>query len=244
MLVSVNNARSLNTSSDLFYEDTTSSIARLECSQVGEVWQMDHILKHKSDLLFSGRNWTIVDNLIVHDAIKFGGLESSYYIENYKQSLINLSKAGIKVVCYNFMPVFYKVRTHFTASFTDPYAFSMFDPIAFAVFDMHILKRDGAQKSYNEYERHAAELFRRRLSGGELLQLKTNVLRGVQGSENPTLAYLHEQLEHYKNVSNEALQLHYLYFKAQIEPIAKALGITLCFNNDNPAGNLMNLPGI
>ena len=64
----------------------------------------DHIKEY-------GFNVDVVESVNVHDDIKIGLPTRDKYIENYKQTLRNLKEAGVKVVCYNFMPVFDWTRT-------------------------------------------------------------------------------------------------------------------------------------
>lgn len=73
---------------------------------VGEVWPMDKIIDLKNTIEAAGLEFKVVESVPVHEDIKLGLSTRDQYIENYRQTLLNLGKAGIKVVCYNFMPVF------------------------------------------------------------------------------------------------------------------------------------------
>lgn len=73
---------------------------------VGEVWSMDKILQLKKDIESEGLAFETVESVNVHEDIKLGLPSREKYIANYIESLKNLGKAGVKVVCYNFMPVF------------------------------------------------------------------------------------------------------------------------------------------
>lgn len=78
---------------------------------VGEVWPMERILSLKKEVEESGLNFHVIESVPVHEDIKLGLPSRKQYIENYKQNIINLAQAGIKVICYNFMPVFDWTRT-------------------------------------------------------------------------------------------------------------------------------------
>jgi mannonate dehydratase len=78
---------------------------------VGETWDMDRILKLKSEVEASGLKFDVIESVPVHEDIKLGLPSREKYIDNYKQNIRNLSKAGVKVICYNFMPVFDWTRT-------------------------------------------------------------------------------------------------------------------------------------
>lgn len=73
---------------------------------VGEVWPLDKIEALKKEIEDAGLELSVIESVPVHEDIKLGRPTRDKYIENYQQTLRNLSKAGIKVVCYNFMSVF------------------------------------------------------------------------------------------------------------------------------------------
>lgn len=73
---------------------------------VGEVWSVESINKLKERVEKAGLKFDVIESVPVHEDIKLGLPSRDKYIENYKQNIINLGKAGVKVICYNFMPVF------------------------------------------------------------------------------------------------------------------------------------------
>ena len=83
----------------------------LHNKQPGQIWEPDEIREETDHIREYGFNVDVVESVNVHDDIKIGLPTRDKYIENYKQTLRNLSKAGVKVVCYNFMPVFDWTRT-------------------------------------------------------------------------------------------------------------------------------------
>ena len=78
---------------------------------VGEIWPMEEILKIKKACEDHGLIFDIVESVPVHEDIKLGKPTRDKYIEVYCQNIRNLSKAGVKVICYNFMPVFDWLRS-------------------------------------------------------------------------------------------------------------------------------------
>ncbi|RXZ82704.1 mannonate dehydratase [Paenibacillaceae bacterium] len=73
---------------------------------VGEEWPLSKIEALKKEVEAHSLELSVIESVPVHEAIKIGLPERDKYIENYKRTLHNLGKAGINIVCYNFMPVF------------------------------------------------------------------------------------------------------------------------------------------
>jgi mannonate dehydratase len=77
----------------------------------GDVWKAESIEKIRKDAAGHGLAFEVVEGLPVHESIKLGDSNRDRYIENYIVNLRLLSEHGIRVVCYNFMPVFGWIRT-------------------------------------------------------------------------------------------------------------------------------------
>ncbi|MCC5909512.1 MAG: mannonate dehydratase [Clostridiaceae bacterium] len=73
---------------------------------VGEAWPMDKIVALKNKVEEHGLKLSVIESVPVHEDIKLGQSTRDQYIENYKTTIRRLGEAGIKVICYNFMPVF------------------------------------------------------------------------------------------------------------------------------------------
>lgn len=73
---------------------------------VGEAWPLDKVEQLKADVEAAGLHISVIESIPVHEDIKLGKANRDELIENYKESIRNVGKAGIPVVCYNFMPVF------------------------------------------------------------------------------------------------------------------------------------------
>jgi mannonate dehydratase len=78
---------------------------------VGEVWPLEKIVELRDTVHASGLALDVIESVPVHEDIKLGKPSRDSLIANYAQTLRNLGTAGIKVVCYNFMPVFDWTRT-------------------------------------------------------------------------------------------------------------------------------------
>lgn len=86
---------------------------------VGEVWPMDKILALKETVEKAGLKFDVIESVPVHEDIKLGIGKRDEYIANYKQNIRNLGAAGVKVICYNFMPVFDWTRSQLDKELED-----------------------------------------------------------------------------------------------------------------------------
>ncbi len=77
----------------------------------GETWPVDKIQALKSAIDVHGLAFEVVESVPVHEDIKLGKPSRDGLIANYCETLVRLASSGIKVVCYNFMPVFDWTRT-------------------------------------------------------------------------------------------------------------------------------------
>lgn len=78
----------------------------------GEVWPQEQIEAIKNKANAHGLEFEVVESVAVHEDIKLGEKSRDKYIENYIETMKRLSRAGIKVICYNFMPVFDWMRSN------------------------------------------------------------------------------------------------------------------------------------
>jgi mannonate dehydratase len=78
---------------------------------VGEVWPLDQILALKGRIQAHGLAFEVVESVPVHEDIKLGKPTRAVLVDHYVQTLRNLAQCGVRVVCYNFMPVFDWTRT-------------------------------------------------------------------------------------------------------------------------------------
>jgi mannonate dehydratase len=217
----------------------------------GEVWTPEEIEKRQREVAFSadgartGLQWEVVESLPVSEAIKTQTGEWRRHIEDYKRNLRNLARAGIQVICYNFMPVLDWTRTDLHWRVGHGGTAMRFDLVDFAAFEIHILKRKGAAASFpapvveEAARRHAAMDEERRG------KLAANVTAGLPGAaESWSLDGLRAQLATYEGISPARLRQHLIDFLAEVTPAAQDLGLRLCCHPDDPPFPLLGLPRI
>jgi len=97
----------------------TGVITTLYDTAPGEVWSRERIRKMKEEVEASGLHISGIESVNIHDAVKTGAPERETYIEHYIETLENLGKEDIHLVCYNFMPVFDWTRTQLDHALED-----------------------------------------------------------------------------------------------------------------------------
>ena len=216
----------------------------------GAVWTPEEIEKRQREVAFSGGAmthlaWEVVESLPVSEAIKTQTGAWRAHIVHYRRSLENLARAGIEVVCYNFMPVLDWTRTELTWPVAHGGRAMRFDLADFAVFDIHVLKRKGAAEDYSETI--AAEAARRVAGMDDARQKKLagNVIAGLPGTqEHWALDTLSAHLATYDGIGPEKLRKHLTDFLGEVAPHAEGLGVRLCCHPDDPPFPLLGLPRI
>ncbi len=94
-------------------------VSSLSFVPVGDVWKEKEIEVHRDYIQRFGMLWSVVESLPLHEEIKWGGPQRDRYIEQWLQSMRNLARCGLFVVCYNFMPICDWMRTRVRDSFED-----------------------------------------------------------------------------------------------------------------------------
>ena len=218
----------------------------------GEVWPLEAILNQKTYIETYGLRWSVVESLPVSEAIKYGGAESDNLIENYKKSLINLGKAGVKTVCYNFMPVIDWIRTDLEHLWEDGTSSLYFDKIRFAYFDCLILQRAEAEKDYTVNELKQMYELDKVITDAEKEELVDTIIIKTQGfvngnikngDKNPVDTF-HHLLAPYKGIDRDALRENLRYFLQAIMPVCDEYGINMCIHPDDPPFPVLGLPRI
>ena len=174
-------------------------------------------IKEEIDYIKSfGFHADVVESVNVHEAIKIGNEDRAKYIENYKETIRNLSEFGVKVICYNFMPIFDWTRTE------------MFHPL-----------EDGSTALFYEKAKvdglDPKELIRTVSEASDLT---------LPGWEPEKLDKITELFEAYKQVDEEQLWANLEIFLQEILPVAEACGIKMAIHPDDPPWSIFGLPRI
>lgn len=218
----------------------------------GEIWTLDAIEDLKSYIESFGLRWSVVESLPVSESIKYAGPERDQLITNYKASLANLGKAGVKTVCYNFMPVIDWIRTDLHYSWKDGTSSLYFDKIRFAYFDLKILCRKNAEEDYSLEELQKVEELDKVITEAEKEELIDTIIVKTQGFVNGNIkegdknpvAIFKRLLALYDGIDRDGLRENMRYFLAAIMPVCEEYGINMCVHPDDPPFQVLGLPRI
>ena len=218
----------------------------------GEVWTREAIENTKNYIEEAGLRWSVVESLPVCEAIKYAGSDRARLIDNYKESLANLGKAGVRTVCYNFMPVIDWIRTDLTHPWADGTSSLYFDKIRFAYFDCCILEREGAEKDYTPAEMEKVRALHKTITEAEKDALVDTIIVKTQGfvngnikegDQNP-VAIFRRLLRLYEGIDRDALRQNMKYFLEQVMPVCEEYDVNLCVHPDDPPCQMLGLPRI
>lgn len=229
---------------DVKQAGATGIVSALHHVPHGEVWTVEEIAKRKQQIEDAGLVWSVVESVPVHEAIKTRSADTEKYLENYRQSLKNLSTCGIKTVCYNFMPVLDWTRTQLDLEMKDGSKALYFNWIDLAYFDIYILKRENAENDYSEEIRAALAEKKRSTNAEDDAILKDIILMGVPGEDNTTLESLQQSITTYKAIGFDGLRANLVYFLEAIADVCTEEGIKMTIHPDDPPYSILGLPRI
>ncbi len=218
----------------------------------GEIWTYEAIMDMKNYIEAAGLRWSVVESLPVSEAIKYAGPDRDALIENYKVSLANLGKAGVRTVCYNFMPVLDWARTDLWHPWEDGGSSLYFDKVEFCYFERYILKRDGAEKDYTDEVNAAADEKAKTMTQEDNDRMVDSIIIKTQGFVNGNISEadfdpvgkFKALLDLYKDIDKDKLRENMRYFLAAIMPTCEEWGINMCVHPDDPPFALLGLPRI
>ncbi|GHT16321.1 mannonate dehydratase [Bacteroidia bacterium] len=218
----------------------------------GKIWTEDAINDLKNYIEKAGLRWSVVESLPVCEAIKYGGKEREQLLQNYRVSLANLGKCGVKTVCYNFMPVIDWIRTDLYHPNPDGTSSLYFDRVQFAYFDCFILKRKDAEQDYTPDEIRKAKVWDTTITETEKDKLIDTIIVKTQGFVNGNIregdknpvAIFNKLLDLYKGIDKAQLRANMKYFLEQVIPTAEKYGVNLCVHPDDPPFPVLGLPRI
>lgn len=138
---------------DIKQTGATGIVTALHHIACGEVWEISEITKRKETIENAGLHWSVIESINIHESIKIGAADRDYWIEKYICSIKNIASQGLKIICYNFMPVLDWTRTHLDFRLTNQVSALRCDAVALAAFELFILKRDHVEEEFTAIDK-------------------------------------------------------------------------------------------
>ncbi|MFC3197171.1 mannonate dehydratase [Parapedobacter deserti] len=229
---------------DIKQAGATGIVTALHHIPHGDVWPLQDIRERRAEIEAAGLTWSVVESLPVHEAIKTRRPDAEQYLDNYRQSLRNLSQEGIKTVCYNFMPVLDWTRTQLDLQMKDGSKALYFNWNDLAVFDLFVLKRAGAEQDYSEEIKEEAEKRFDVYTQQQIELLNSNILMGIPGERSIELDELRESIREYGAIGFDGLRRNLIWFLSAIADVCEESGIRMTIHPDDPPYPILGLPRI
>ena len=223
----------------------TDIVAALYERKPGEVWPIKEIKARQKKVREHGMTWSVVESVPVHEDIKKRTGDYRRYIENYKRTLINLAKCGIKTVCYNFMPILDWTRSDLEYVLPDGSSCLGYDEYEVAAFDLFSLKRPGAEKDFDAKTIARAKKLWAKYSPARRKRVEKSILTGLPGTvDDLTPAEFLRQLKAYDGIDDAKLRSNMYAFLNEISPVLDEYGVDMCIHPDDPPHPIFGLPRV
>jgi mannonate dehydratase len=210
----------------------------------GTAWTDEAVAERKAIIEAAGLRWSVVESIPVTQAIKARTANWRADVDAWKASLRALGRAGIRTVCYNFMPIVDWTRTDLAYPLKSGLALR-FDLVDFVAYDVFVLKRANAAGDYDDAIVKDAEARFRTMSPARQAELERIILAGLPGSD---FAYdragFLALFKDFVGMTPDDLRANLAEFHREVVPVAEEAGIRLAIHPDDPPIPLFGLPRI
>jgi len=183
----------------------------------GDIWTPEQIGSVKKEINDAGLEMEVIESVNIHEDIKKGLPSKDKYIENYIKTMKNLSDAGVKCICYNFMPVL------------DWYRSDLYYPLP-----------DGS--NCMAYSHSYASTLTSDMMTKDMIEGCNNLtLPGWEPERFPQMA---ADIEYYNNISRDEYFSNIKYFLDAVIPYAEEYDIDFGVHPDDPPFPLFGLPKV
>lgn len=221
----------------------TGIVTALHDYAPGDVWSKRDIATTVKMIEDSGLIWDVCESIWMSDAIKLKGSAAKAEVEAWIGTMRHLADAGVKTICYNFMPLLDWTRTDLNFEIAGRGQALRFDMVDFAIYDLHILGRTDAERDYpaailsEAHQRYAS------MTPVQDEALERNIIAGLPGSASGfTRDDLRNGISQFAHLSHDDLRANLASFLAVVVPEAEALGVSLAIHPDDPPMPLFGLP--
>ncbi|MEM1155937.1 MAG: mannonate dehydratase [Pseudomonadota bacterium] len=220
-------------------------VSSLHQIPTGDLWPLQAILDHKRLIEDAGLEWTVVESVPVHNDIKTRSGDFEHYIDNYQATLRHLGQVGIKVVCYNFMPVVDWTRTNLSYELPNASQGLRFEMTDFAAYDVYLLKRKDAAQDYDPKLLEKAKARLDAMSEAQKKELENNIIAGLPGGhDGHSRDSIRQAIAEFIDLGTQGLRDNLFTFLKAVIPVAEQSGVRMCIHPDDPPFSLFGLPRV
>jgi len=220
-------------------------VSALHHMNQGQVWSEDEVAKRRAEIEAAGLVWSVVESIGVGEEIKTLSGGYRIKIDNYKQSIRNAARAGVKTFCYNFMAITDWTRTNLNWPLANGGTALRFDAVDCAAYDLFILERDGAEADHAPERVASARKRFEAMTAGEIDELERTLIDWLPARD---FTYDRQSFKRalalYKDVGVEDLRANLLAFVREIAAVAEEEGARLAIHPDDPAFPIFGLPRV
>jgi len=214
----------------------------------GVVWSVEEIEKRKAMIegdTSLGLRWSVVESLPIHEDIKIGEGDLTPLFDNYRQSMRNLAQCGVKMICYNFMPVLDWTRTDLRAPLPGGGTALRFNAFEHAAFDVYMLERPGAEADHKPEVLARARAWFDKASESDKKTLLDSIMSGLPGAfDRYDVPGLRRMIARFKGMDAAGLRERLAHFLREVIPTAEEVGIRMGIHPDDPPRPLFGLPRV
>jgi len=193
----------------------TGVVTSLLDMPAGVAWPMERIAAMKDEITAAGLEVEVIESVNIHEDIKLGAPGRDEKIENYIMTMERLAQVGIKVICYNMMPVLDWARSHLFYDLPDGSNTMRYEADFIQNISLEGLAERYAEES-KEYE--------------------------MPGWEPERMRTIRATLEAYEGMTEDMFYANMKYFLDAIIPHAEKLGIYMGVHPDDPPQSIFGLP--
>lgn len=223
----------------------TGIVSALHDHYRGEVWPEDAIADRVRVIEQAGLRWSVVESIPVPNEIKLGGTAAAPAIAAFSETMRRLARAGLRTICYNFMPVVDWTRTELRHPMRAGGLALRFDMVDFVGYDVFVMRRPDAASDYPPDLVARAEGRIAALAPDDIDRLERTIIAGLPGAEaSHDRAGIAAVIARYRDTSPEDLRANLTAFHKAIIPVAQEHGLNMCIHPDDPPFSLFGLPRV
>jgi mannonate dehydratase len=226
-------------------------VSSLHHIPIGQAWTRAEVARHRAliETTPPGRvplTWSVIESIPIPDDVKRLGAGAKASIAAWIASMEAAAAEGVKVICYNFMPVVDWTRTELDHVMPTGATALRFDYPKFAAFELFILQRPGAEAEYPASVQAEARRIFEKMSQAEIDYIVMVIASALPGSttEAMTIPAFRDKLAQYAKIDAGVLRRHLIEFLAAVSPRAEELGVRLTIHPDDPPRPLFGLPRV